>query len=374
MRDAFDQKQQERLSTLSRQPFWRVLREVADQKRVMIWLLVLSVLYTLYFAKNLLFPVFVALYLTLFLQPLVNGLRRVWIPPLIGAAVIVALMIVMFISAFVWLSAPAGEWLDRAPGIIRETKYKLYEFKRKTEQARKTTDQLKEMATVGNGKKEKVVVEGPSLTQQVIGYAGTFGMTAFIVIVLLYLFLAWGGTFLDQFAAALGDGNAHRQLLNEIRHETTRYLVTISTINFILGVLTAAMTALLGLPNALLWGVVAGILNFIPYLGGAVTTVILAIVSFVTFERWFDILLPPLVFVTINGLEGNIITPIILGKRLSLNPIGIFLSLLFWGWIWGVAGVFLATPILVTLLITVNKLNLQKLIGGPTAETKITVS
>ena len=163
-------------------------------------------------------------------------------------------------------------------------------------------------------------------------------------------------------------------MLNEIRHETTRYLVTISTINFILGVLTAAMTALLGLPNALLWGVVAGILNFIPYLGGAVTTIILAVVSFVTFDRWFDILLPPLVFVTINGLEGNIITPIILGKRLSLNPIGIFLSLLFWGWIWGVAGVFLATPILVTLLITVNKLNLQKLIGGPTAETKITVS
>jgi predicted PurR-regulated permease PerM len=145
-------------------------------------------------------------------------------------------------------------------------------------------------------------------------------------------------------------------MLRDIRREITRYLVTISIINAALGIITAGVTALFGLPNPLLWGVVAGVLNFIPYLGGAVTTVILTIVSFVTFEGWVDILLPPLVFVIINGLEGNVVTPIIIGKRLSLNPIGIFLSLLFWGWIWGVAGVFLATPILVTLLISANKL------------------
>ncbi len=118
------------------------------------------------------------------------------------------------------------------------------------------------------------------------------------------------------------------------------------------------MTALFGMPNPLLWGAVAGAFNFIPYLGGAVTTVILAIVSFVTYDRWFDILLPPLVFILINGLEGYIITPVIVGKQLSLNPIVIFLSLLFWGWIWGVVGLFLATPILVTVLISTNKLNL----------------
>jgi predicted PurR-regulated permease PerM len=356
MHEALDQKPREGRPPPDRPNGWPFLREAADQKKVMTWLLVLGVLYTLYFAKNLLFPVFIALYLTMFLKPLVRGLQRLWIPPVIGAAVIVALVLSIFFSAFVWLSTPAGEWLDRAPGIIQETKYKLYEFKQRVEKARKTTEQLQKMTTGDAGKNEKVVVEGPSLTLQVIGHARSFGLTALIVMVLLYLFLAWGGAFLNQFAAALGDKIAQRKMLRDIRREITRYLVTISIINAALGIITAGVTALFGLPNPLLWGVVAGVLNFIPYLGGAVTTVILTIVSFVTFEGWVDILLPPLVFVIINGLEGFVVTPIIIGKRLSLNPIGIFLSLLFWGWIWGVAGVFLATPILVTLLISANKL------------------
>ena len=88
---------------------------------------------------------------------------------------------------------------------------------------------------------------------------------------------------MNQLAAARGDKIAHRQMLYEIRHEITRYLVTISIVNITLGIITAGMTALFGLPNALLWGVVAGVFNFIPYIGGAVTTVILTIVSFMTF-------------------------------------------------------------------------------------------
>ena len=159
----------------------------------MTWLLVLSVLYTLYFAKNLLFPVFIA--------PVHDH-----VPSAYGTGVAAALDSTVdrcrhhyragafyFFSAFVWLSTPAGEWLDRAPGIILETKHKLYEFKTKIEQARKTTEQLQDMTTGDAGKNEKVVVEAPSLTLQVIGHARSFGLTALILIVLLYLLLVWGG-------------------------------------------------------------------------------------------------------------------------------------------------------------------------------------
>ncbi|MFZ0132476.1 MAG: AI-2E family transporter [Desulfobacterales bacterium] len=363
MPDASDQSLREKCPAPVKTPAWRVFQEAADQKRVMLGLLLLGVLYSLYFARDLLIPIFIALYLTMFLQPMVRGLERVRIPPLIGAAVMVMLLLVLFFSAFVWLSTPAGEWLDRAPGLIKETKSKLYDVRKRVDVARKTTEQLKEMTDIAPEKNDKVVVEGPSLTQQVLGQAKNFSLAAFIVIVLLYLFLAWGGIFLTQLAQLFGESQANRQMMLDIRREFGRYLFTITVINTVLGIITAAVTAWFGLPNPWLWGVVAGTLNFIPYLGGAITTAILIIVSLVTHEKWLDILLPPLIFITINGLEGNIITPIILGKRLTLNPIIVFLSLLFWGWLWGVVGLFLATPILVTILIWAEKLNLKKPFG-----------
>ncbi|MFZ0613853.1 MAG: AI-2E family transporter [Desulfobacterales bacterium] len=368
MPDAPDQSLREKCPTPAKPQVWHVLQEAADQKRVMLGLFVLGVLYSLYFARDLLIPVFIALYLTMFLQPLVRGLQRIHIPPMIGAAVMVILLLLLFFSAFVWLSTPAGEWLDRAPGIIKDTKHKLYDVKKKVEEARKTTEQLKEMTNIAAGKNDKVVVEGPSLTQQVIGQTRNLSLAALIVIVLLYLFLAWGGIFLKQLAQLFGESQAHRQMITDIRREFGRYLFTITVINAVLGIVTVAMTAVFGLPSPWLWGVVAGSLNFIPYLGGAITTIILTLVSLVTHEKWLDILLPPLIFITINGLEGNIITPIILGKRLALNPIIVFLSLLFWGWMWGVVGLFLATPILVTLLISGEKLNLKKPFGNPSDE------
>lgn len=371
MPDASDQLLREKCPAPVKTPAWRVLQEAADQKRVMLGLLVLGVFYSLYFARDLLIPIFIALYLTMFLQPMVRGLVRAHIPPLIGAAVMVMLLLVLFFSAFIWLSTPAGEWLDRAPGLIRETKSKLYDVKKKVEKARRTTEQLKEMTDIATEKNDKVVVEGPSLTQQVLGQARNFSLAALIVIVLLYLFLAWGDIFLTQLAQLFGESQANRQLMLDIRREFGRYLFTITIINAVLGIVTAAMTAWFGLPNPWLWGVVAGTLNFIPYLGGAMTTIILTIVSLVTHEKWLDILLPPLIFITVNGLEGNIITPIILGKRLALNPIIVFLSLLFWGWLWGVAGLFLATPLLVTLLISAEKLNLKKPFGSASQESLI---
>ncbi|MFZ1199186.1 MAG: AI-2E family transporter [Desulfobacterales bacterium] len=375
MSDTPIQSLREKCPAPAKSQAWRMLQEAADQKRVMLGLLVLGVIYSLYFARDLLIPVFIALYLTAFLQPMVRGMERVRIPPLLGAAVMVILLLLLFFSAFIWLSTPAGEWLDRAPGMIKETKAKLYDVKKKFEVARQTTEQLKEMTDITDEKKNgKVVVEGPSLTHQIIGQARIFSLSALVVIVLLYLFLAWGGIFLSQLMQLFGDSQANRKMMDDIRREFGRYLFTITVINAALGLITAAMTALFGLPNPWLWGVVAGLLNFIPYLGGAMTTIVLTIVSLVTYEKWLDILLPPLIFITINGVEGNIITPIILGKRLALSPIVVFLSLLFWGWMWGVVGLFLATPILVTLLIWGEKMNLEKSFDSPADETIISLN
>ena len=365
MSDVHNKIPHEETSSAAGHHLWKVLQEAVTQNKILGFLLALGVLYTLYFAKDMLMPVFIALFLTTLLQPFVYVLGRLRIAAVFGAAITVALLLAILFFAFFWLWAPAGEWLDRAPGVMRQAEYKLYEFKRKVAEVQKTTEKLQEMTDVNADKSKTVVVEGPSLTEQLIGQAGAFGVTTLIVLVLIFLFLAQGGALLDQLVESVGERKKHIQLLQEIRQDIGRYLITISIINFVLGLVTAGLNALLGMPNPLLWGAVAGALNFIPYLGGAVTTAILAAVAFVTFEHWGDILLPPLLFVMINGLEGYIVTPMILGKRFSLNPIVVFLSLIFWGGIWGIAGVFLATPILVTIIVVANKLDALNFLQTP---------
>ncbi|MFO7970132.1 MAG: AI-2E family transporter [Desulfobacterales bacterium] len=291
---------------------------------------------------------------------MVHVLGRIRISPLFSSAIIVASIFLMIFSALIWLSEPAGEWLDRAPKLIREVEFKFYNIRKKVQEAQKTTEKLEAMTEVGTDYQEKVVVEGPSLAEQLIGHGRSFSVTAFMVTVLLYLFLAKGGAFLNQVTHAIGNNKVNMQLMNEIRHEITGYLLVISFINLCLGIITAGVMALLDMPNPFLWGVMAGFLNFVPYIGGAVTTGVLVIVSFVTFENWTRILLPPMLYILINATEGFIVTPMVLGNRFSINPIVIILSLLFWGWIWGVVGMFLAMPILVFGFAFVNKINMTK--------------
>ena len=107
----------------------------------------------------------------------------------------------------------------------------------------------------------------------------------------------------------------------------------------------------IGLPNAGLWGTVAGVLNFIPFLGPGITAVLIFLVSVLTFDTLSAMLVPPAVFIALTTLEGNFLTPMIVGRRLSLNPIAVFVSILFWGWMWGMPGALLAVPILAIMKI-----------------------
>lgn len=136
-----------------------------------------------------------------------------------------------------------------------------------------------------------------------------------------------------------------------IERGITRYLGTITLINAALGLITACPWRCWGMPNPALWGVVAGSLNFVPYVGGLITTIILAMVSLIAFDTVGRILAPPLVFMFFTALEGNFVTPTIAGRRLGLNPLLLVIALLFWGWIWGVPGMLLVVPIQASLKI-----------------------
>ncbi len=183
--------------------------------------------------------------------------------------------------------------------------------------------------------------------------AGTqaFMLSAFSVVILVFFLLASGDLLLRKvvkITPSLRDKIKAVEIARTVEREVGRYLLTLTGINLGLGVATALAMFALGMPNALLWGAMAFALNFIPYLGATITMAILTIVAVLTFDQLGHAVLVPAVFLAITTLEGQILQPFVIGRSFSVNPVLVFLSLLFWGWMWGIAGMLMAVPILVT--------------------------
>jgi predicted PurR-regulated permease PerM len=176
-----------------------------------------------------------------------------------------------------------------------------------------------------------------------------FLFSILLTIILVYFLLASGDRFLYDLVRSLPHLEAKRravEISREIEHNVSSYLATISLINFVLAVAVAVAMYFLGMPNAILWGAMAGLFNFIPYLGAMLTMLILTLVALITFDSPLYAMLVPAVFFALNLMEAYIATPIIVGRRLLLNPVMIFVGLMFWFWLWGIAGGLLAVPIL----------------------------
>jgi predicted PurR-regulated permease PerM len=175
-----------------------------------------------------------------------------------------------------------------------------------------------------------------------------------VLLILLFFLLASGDMFLRKLIRvlpSLADKKTAVEIARQIESDISVYLATITMINGCLGLATWGAMALLGVPNPLLWGVMAWATNYIPYLGAMTMYAVLTMVGFLTFPTTGHALLVPGAFGVLNILEAYMLTPLVLGRRLTLNPVVIFLALTFWGWIWGVAGAILAVPIMVVFKI-----------------------
>jgi predicted PurR-regulated permease PerM len=336
----------------------RSLRELAHRQG---WIsggvLTLIAVYILWFAKALLLPIFLALLFSVLLRPLVRGLKQLMVPETLGAAIVVVLALVLAGSAMVQVAAPAGDWVARAPYLRAELKSKISTLRAPLDKAQQVADTVEEVAAGGESEKPSVVVEGPGLLQQLFVGARTALVIVVVVVVLVYFLLARGSRTAERVLATLRDPEQRviwAGVLEDIQAHMARYLLILAGINCVLGSLTAVAMWALGMPNPLLWGVLAGLLNFIPYAGALITLVVIGMVSILTFDQWLAIALPPMVFALLTGLEGQVVTPLIIGRRLTLNPVAVFVSILFWGWLWGLAGMLLAVPILASAKIALT--------------------
>ena len=329
-------------------------RRVRPGSGALVGLLTLAIFYTLYFASALFIPIALALLLNLLLAPAVRGLRKhLHLPHGVGAGLVLVLLLATVAVSFYGLSGPATRWLAELPVAMVNVEQKLETLRRPVEEVQQAADKVADMATPDEAPGEEepvpVALQGPGLAQMFLGGAMSLAAGLVIIVALLFFLLASGDTLLRQavsIAPRLRDKKRMVEIMRDVEDDISYYLLTVSIINAGLGCTVGIAMYLIGMPNPILWGVMAAFLNFVPFLGAVVGISIVGLVAILTFEALSLIVLPPLAYLVLTTLEAQFVTPALLARRLTLNPVAVFLALIAWTWLWGIAGALMAVPLL----------------------------
>lgn len=327
----------------------------------------------LYLAQAIFIPIFLAILTTFLLNPVVAFLgRRLWVPRPLGAGLVLISLFFIIVITGNSLTEPAIMWFKRLPVELKQTEMKLSFLKKSIQNVQETTDKFDEIAEVEPKEKKPptVVVEGPNLFNRIMDSTQSFLMGLVSYIVLLYFLLTFN-TALARDAGKLLENKKYSLALIRIAREAqiriSYYLLVITAINFVLGCLITLATWATDMPNPLVWGAAGALLNYIPYLGPAINIGIVAMVSLLTFETMTQIVLPPLLLLLLNIIEGQVVQPLTVGRVFTINPVFVFLSIILWGWLWGVAGIFMAVPILMIITIIFEQTRKYRLEAAETA-------
>jgi predicted PurR-regulated permease PerM len=344
-----------------------LLGEHADARHVaLVGLFVLAVFYTLHLAQAFFLPVVLAILLDFLLSPLVRALRRVGLPEPAGAGIVVLGLVAALGLGIYYLSGPTARYIALAPQSIEQVRDRIGSMRGSMAQVTEAAEQVERATDVGESDAPEVEIKGPSLTRQLFGGTTAFLSAATVIIFLTYFLLAVGDLFLQKLVAVLPQFKDKRvavTIMRETEAQISLYLFTTTLINIGVGVVTGIVMYLLGMPNAVLWGVVAMVLNFVPYVGAVTNMVLLGLAAFVTFEDTGRALLVPGAFLVLNLIESNLVTPMIYGNRMRLNTVALFIGLVFWWYIWGVAGAILAVPMMAAFKIACDHIESLSPIG-----------
>ncbi len=327
----------------------------------------LALLYSLYLAREFLIPIAFALLLNFLLSPLVRRLLRWRINPPVSAALVVVLLIGAVAEGIYQLSGPAQRWAVTAPQSFSRAEHKLRTIIRPVQQVTKNVERAADAVSSQNGASPNVVVQaGPSVSSRLFGTTQRIAAGLLEIFILLYFLLAGGDLFLQKLIKVLphfSDKVKAVEIARATEAAVSAYLSTAFLVNIVEGAVVAGVLWLLGMPNVLLWGTLVFCFEFVPYLGAFSAVIVFTVAGLSTFDEVPRALLIPGSFLAINLLQANLLTPMLLGHRLTLNPVAIFVGLSFFFWIWGVPGAFLAVPLLASFKIFCDHIESLAAIG-----------
>ncbi len=311
----------------------------------------------LYLGRPILLPITLALVLKLLLQPVMRVGQRLRIPSVFTAFGILLLLMGAVGGIGAALSGSAGIWLKKLPGALSDLKARLSFLDEPVRFAESLAQSIQQMLGANFLRPES---SGHiSLSDILLSSTGAIADGFFTTILLLFFLLLSGDTFLRRLVVILPRFRDKRRAVDmslQIERDISFYLVTISLMNLAVGVAVALSSFIFELGDPLLWGTVAFLLNYVPILGPIMGVGLFSFVGLISYADPWAGLLPPLIYLGIHVIEGQIVTPILLARHFTLNPVFIVISVIFWFWLWGVPGAFLAVPILAIIKIICGKI------------------
>lgn len=329
---------------------YRCNRHIKIISTCMLLLTAIATIVAFYFGRTILLPLMIAWMASLLLSPIVRWTSQLGVPKSLAAALLVGFAMSIILLAVSILSEPAGNWIKEWPQRSVELKEKLQLVQKPLSDLKKAGDEVTNFGRSRESDGILVSVNDDSwLTNLATDDLPTLSSQMLIVVVLTFFLLATRGDIARHIGQFGRDFSQRRHLMGivtQIRRQISAYLTTIALVNTTLALVTSAVLWLLKFPNPLLWGCVVGLLNFAPYVGPLISLCLLTVVGLVSYDDLWTALLPPAAYMVITVLEGQLITPSIVGQRLKLSPILVFVAVVFWTWIWGVGGALLAAPLL----------------------------
>lgn len=326
-------------------------------------LAVLAVGFVLWATQDLILPVLLSMFFALVGNPIIRLLQRIRIPRFISALAVLCSGIALTVLLGQQLVQPAGEWIRDAPRELRSLAPKLQKLTKPVQQANEAAENIARAAGGDSaGKRVQVVKTEVNDPYKVLTATPKLLASVLALVLLTFFFMVYGQDLQRNAIALLPDRQKKKvtvEILHTIEVEVSRYVLTISVINAVVGLVFAAcLYFFLDLPldEALLWGTMAAVLNFAPYVGPLIGIIVMLLMGFASYDEPLQSLLPAAIYLGLHTLEGQLITPIVLGKRMALSPLILILALMVFGWMWGIIGLLLAVPLLVCVKIVLSRL------------------
>ncbi len=351
----------------------KVASEAVHLRQVRNLLVIVAVLLALaavYFARDLLVPIVFAFLIALTFRPAVRRFSKQGIVPWVSASAVTGSLMIIVAAASYLFSSPIAQSIATAPTLKAELIAKLRTMREALANVTSLAQEIQSATDPSPGPNEQdVVVNGPDLTfllSSAAGYPANFLIIVGAALVLATFLMASGDLFFEKLIhalPALSDKKMALRLVYNVEHEVSVYLLTITAINICVGLAVGLAFYWLGMPLPELWALAAFMLNYIPYLGPILITIVSTLVGIVVFPSLGMALLPPLAYILVAGIESQLASPLLLGRRLQLNSVAILLALAFWAWAWGIPGIIIAVPVLVTFRIFCAHITALNVVG-----------
>lgn len=323
----------------------------------------LGILYTLYVAHQIVLPIILAILTSLLLSPVVKKLYVAFKVPRMVSALVLVLMVFAGIGGVTYaVATPVLKWAEEAPQGISRLLVGQSEIKRQiskvTESAEKVEKSMEELSDSSQAKPTTVVLKTESWRSQLMSKARDGVAGLMLALALTYFLLVGGDRIIKNFVRQIPrvQQKTALRITRDSQQQIAQYLGVLALSNTAVGVATGLMCWAIGLPDPAVWGLIAGLARFIPYLGVILTISLLAVVSAISLDVVWMMGFAPLGYLVLTTLVGFFIEPWVHGFRMAINPVVIFVSIFFWGWLWGPVGVLLAVPLMTVIQVVLKQI------------------